>query len=158
MSTSTASSSSSSSAGQHIMDSGNPMSRRRVRQLSSVKAWCQIYGLETEGDGDIEASSYQSFPDLRKLLDEECAEIERKELEAKASMEARIRRRNSDSLSDIVSEGGRSNSGSPPAGRNGEFGASSRIMDSLYRFIDPIIPALGAGGNSKSGGSGGARA
>ncbi|KAJ2787574.1 hypothetical protein GGI15_000597 [Coemansia interrupta] len=126
----------------HHDDPTNPQQRRRVRQLSSVKAWCRTNGMELDDDSCYsEVSSYQSFPDLRRLLEEECAEIERKELVAKASLEARIRRRNSDALSDECSEGGSGTAS--PSGRSSDYGSPSGIMGSLYRFIDPIIPVLG---------------
>ncbi|KAJ1868661.1 hypothetical protein LPJ57_005745, partial [Coemansia sp. RSA 486] len=115
--------------------------RRPVRQLSSVKAWCQTSGMQLDSESSLDICSYQSFPDLHRMLYEECAEIERRELEAKASLEARIRRRNSDALSDTGSDS--STSGSPPA-RSSDYGSPSGIMGSLYRFIDPIIPGLAA--------------
>ncbi|KAJ2398232.1 hypothetical protein GGI23_003270 [Coemansia sp. RSA 2559] len=129
----------------HSIDStAHSLPRRRVKQLSSVKAWCQTYGLETGQDSDVDIVSYESFPDLRKLLEAECAEIERKELEEKATLEARIRRRNSDSSSEASSIGGRSIS---------EYGGAG-IMGSFYRLIDPLIPGIGtaSSGSSHSGG------
>ncbi|KAJ1800593.1 hypothetical protein LPJ59_000964 [Coemansia sp. RSA 2399] len=131
----------------HGIDSAaDSLPRRHVKQLSSVKAWCQTYGLETGQDSnvDVDIVSYESFPDLRKLLEVECAEIERKELEEKATLEARIRRRNSDSSSEASSIGGRSISEYSGAG----------IMGSFYRLIDPLIPGIGtaSGGSSHSGG------
>ncbi|KAJ1993646.1 hypothetical protein GGI25_001536 [Coemansia spiralis] len=130
----------------HQLDSAHSLPRRRVKQLSSVKAWCQTYGMEMGQDSDVDIVSYESFPDLRKLLEEECAEIERRELEAKATLEARIKRRNSDPLSEASSVGSRGGS---------EYGGSS-IIGSLYRLIDPLIPGLGgpgANGNSNSSSS-----
>ncbi|KAJ2477828.1 hypothetical protein IWW56_004101 [Coemansia sp. RSA 2131] len=98
--------------------------RRRVKQLSSVRAWCQTNGMDLESGSEL--ASYESFPDLRRLLEEECAEIERRENDAKA----RMRRRNSDSLSEA-------SSGSSEVGGSGFIG-------SLYRLIDPILPGLGS--------------
>ncbi|KAJ2690857.1 hypothetical protein IWW39_000366 [Coemansia spiralis] len=70
----------------HIFaDGAHSHPRRRVKQLSSVKAWCQTYGMEiADSDNDTELPSYQSFPDLRRLLEEECAEIERRDAAARA--------------------------------------------------------------------------
>ncbi|KAJ1663208.1 hypothetical protein IW140_004929 [Coemansia sp. RSA 1813] len=130
---------------EHSIGSTLSLPRRRVKQLSSVKAWCQTYGMEVGQDSDVDIVSYESFPDLRKLLEVECAEIERKELEEKATLEARIRRRNSDSSSEASSIGSRSVSECGGAG----------IMGSLYRLIDPLIPGIGAA--SSSGGPSGGR-
>ncbi|KAJ2726206.1 hypothetical protein GGI07_000683 [Coemansia sp. Benny D115] len=115
--------------------SESPTPRRRVRQLSSVRAWCQTAGVELGAESDSEVAGYQSFPDLRRLLDEECAEIERRELEAKASLEARIKRRSSDPHGDAASE-------SP---------SSPGFIGSLYRLIDPIIPAGLAAAKASAG-------
>ncbi|KAJ2537538.1 hypothetical protein EV175_006691 [Coemansia sp. RSA 1933] len=131
---------------EHGIDAtAHSLPRRRVKQLSSVKAWCQTYGMEMGQENDIDIVSYESFPDLRKLLEVECAEIERKELEEKATLEARIRRRNSDSSSETSSSvGSRSVSECGGAG----------IMGSFYRLIDPLIPGIATanGGSSSSGG------
>ncbi|KAJ1835397.1 hypothetical protein LPJ63_001142 [Coemansia sp. RSA 2711] len=116
--------------------------RRRVKQLSSVKAWCQTSGMEIDLGSDSELASYESFPDLRRLLDQECAEIERREHEA----EARMRRRNSDSLSDASS--------SSSLRSASELGGSG-FIGSLYRLIDPIIPGLGSSASSSAGTSAG---
>ncbi|KAJ2794113.1 hypothetical protein H4R21_005628 [Coemansia helicoidea] len=96
--------------------------------------------MEPEPEGDAGLATYESFPDLRRLLEEECAEIERRELEAKASLEERIRRRNSDALSDTGSSSSSStHHGSAAAAEHSGF----RIIGSLYRIIDPLrSPAL----------------
>ncbi|PIA14003.1 hypothetical protein COEREDRAFT_83060, partial [Coemansia reversa NRRL 1564] len=133
----------STSTQQHVAIHALP--RRRVKQLSSVKAWCQTYGMDLDSESDVDLPCYESFPDLHRLLEEECAEIERRELEAKASIEARNRRRNSDSLSDA-------SSGSSDRSTNDHGG--SRLIGSFYRLIDPIIPVLGtasAASNNHSG-------
>ncbi|KAJ2756042.1 hypothetical protein GGH94_002337 [Coemansia aciculifera] len=124
-------------------DGAHSHPRRRVKQLSSVKAWCQTYGMEiADSDNDTELPSYQSFPDLRRLLEEECAEIERRDAAAKAKIDARIRRRNSDPLADSTSDGI-----APVAATS----SSNSLMNSIYRLIDPIIPVLGAGSSSNKG-------
>ncbi|KAJ1731377.1 hypothetical protein LPJ61_002564 [Coemansia biformis] len=132
--------------------------RSQVKQLSSVRAWRQTCGMGPEPESDTEVATYESFPDLRRLLEEECAEIERRELEAKATLEERIRRRNSDPLGDAGSASS-SRSGYQSASEHGGF----RIIGSLYRLIDPIMPAVvasasghigsGAGGGTGAGGS-----
>ncbi|KAJ2159260.1 hypothetical protein GGF46_003144 [Coemansia sp. RSA 552] len=104
--------------------------RRRVRQLSSVRTWCQSTGLDLP-DSDAHLASYESFPDLRRLLEEECAEIERRELEAKAELAAR---RNSGSLSDASSASG---CHTPPAAD------TPPLIASLYRLLPALAtPAL----------------
>ncbi|KAJ1752290.1 hypothetical protein LPJ78_001588 [Coemansia sp. RSA 989] len=118
--------------------------RRRVKQLSSVKAWCQSNGMDMDLESDSELASYESFPDLRRLLEEECAEIERREHVAKATLEERMRRRNSDSLSD---------SSSSSSYRSTSDISGSGFIGSLYRLIDPIIPGLGTGAASGSASS-----
>ncbi|KAJ2512379.1 hypothetical protein H4217_006918 [Coemansia sp. RSA 1939] len=136
---------------EHAISTTHPIPRRRVKQLSSVKAWCQTYGMEMGQDSDIDIISYESFPDLRRLLEEECAEIQRKGLEEKETLEARIRRRNSDTSSEASSIGSRSGSGS-------EYSSGAGIMGSLYRLIDPLILGIGTvagssgSGNAPSGG------
>ncbi|KAJ2339964.1 hypothetical protein GGF43_006517 [Coemansia sp. RSA 2618] len=118
------------------MQASSPHPRRRVKQLSSVRAWCQSNGMDIDAGSESELASYESFPDLRRLLEEECAEIERRESEAKATLEARMRRRNSDSLSDA------SSSSSVRSGS--ELGGSGPgFIGSLYRFIGAT-----SGGNS----------
>ncbi|KAJ2743002.1 hypothetical protein GGI20_004079 [Coemansia sp. BCRC 34301] len=105
--------------------------RRRVKQLSSVKAWCQTYGMEiADSENDAELPSYQSFPDLRRLLVEECAEIERRDAAAKAMIDARIRRRNSDPLAE-------SDSFAPAATSTT---SSNSLMNSIYHLI-PVLNA-----------------
>ncbi|KAJ2479014.1 hypothetical protein EV174_004139 [Coemansia sp. RSA 2320] len=127
--------------------------RRRVKQLSSVRAWCQTYGMVLDSDSDAELASYQSFPDLRRLLEEECAEIERKEAAAKAFIAARISpRRNSDPLlpdallsaSSATLASGSSAATATTSSPAAELAAPSGFMGSLYRLIDPIIPVLGS--------------
>ncbi|KAJ2500608.1 hypothetical protein IWW47_003203 [Coemansia sp. RSA 2052] len=76
-----------------------------------------------DSENDAELPSYQSFPDLRRLLEEECAEIERRDAAAKAKLDARIRRRNSDPLADSVTTS-----------------SSSSLMNSIYRLI-PVLSA-----------------
>ncbi|KAJ1812347.1 hypothetical protein LPJ56_003905 [Coemansia sp. RSA 2599] len=130
-------------------ESAHHTQRRPVRQLSSVKAWCQTSGVQLDSESPLDICSYESFPDLHRMLYEECAEIERIELEARANIKARIRRRESDALSDAGSDG--SSSGSPSA-RSSDYGSpSSGIMGSLYRFINPIIPGLAAGSGAAKG-------
>ncbi|KAJ1820608.1 hypothetical protein GGH91_000286 [Coemansia sp. RSA 2671] len=126
----------------HIFaDGAHSHPRRRVKQLSSVKAWCQTYGMEiADSDNDTELPSYQSFPDLRRLLEEECAEIERRDAAARAMFEARITRRNSDPLA-----------GPPDTSSPGPASSGNSLMNSIYRLIDPIIPVLGAAGSSSKG-------
>ncbi|KAJ2634084.1 hypothetical protein GGF44_003607 [Coemansia sp. RSA 1694] len=103
----------------HATDAALSHPRRRVKQLSSVKAWCQTYGMDiVDSENDAELPSYQSFPDLHRLLEDECAEIARRDAAAKAKIEARIRRRNSDPLADSVTTS-----------------SSSSLMNSIYRLI-----------------------
>ncbi|KAJ2661146.1 hypothetical protein IWW48_002557 [Coemansia sp. RSA 1200] len=136
---------------EHAISATHPIPRRRVKQLSSVKAWYQTYGMEMGQDSDMDIVSYESFPDLRRLLEEECAEIQRKGLEEKETLEARIRRRNSDTSSEASSIGSRSSSGN-------EYNNGAGIMGSLYRLIDPLILGIGTvagssgNGNAPSGG------
>ncbi|KAJ1642997.1 hypothetical protein LPJ64_005184 [Coemansia asiatica] len=127
-------------------ESAHHAQRRPVRQLSSVKAWCQTSGMQLDSESPLDICSYESFPDLHRMLYKECAEIERSELEARAILEARIRRRNSDALSDMGSDS--SSSGSPPPARSSDYGSPSGIMGSLYRLINPIIPGLAAGSSA----------
>lgn len=131
--------------------------RRRVRQLSSVRAWCQTNGMDMmDSDNECEIATYQSFPDLRKMLEEECAEIERKELETKAHLEAaRTRRRNSDPPhGDSASCSESSTAATTPTafGYSKQLGngssSPSGIIGSLCRLFDPIIPALTTTNNS----------
>ncbi|KAJ2081383.1 hypothetical protein H4R24_002369 [Coemansia sp. RSA 988] len=122
-----------STSTQHQQHAALP--RRRVKQLSSVKAWCQTYGMALDSESDVDLTSYESFPDLRKLLEVECAEIERRELQAKASIEAHVRRRISDPLSDASSASSE---------RSSNDHGGSRLIGSFYRLIDPIIPVLGS--------------
>ncbi|KAJ1937354.1 hypothetical protein EC988_007916 [Linderina pennispora] len=104
--------------------------RRRVKQLSSIRASPAFYSMANSYFEDGEPiTTYQSFTDLRKLLDEECAEIERREREAKRSLEARIQRRHSEDM----------------PGTSGSAG----LMGSLKRLIDPLL-AMGGSSSSSS--------